>query len=335
MPRAAGGDGRVAAIETELKFQVPRGQRGALRAAVATASARTTRLQAVYADTAGSHLAAASLALRLRKEGRVWVQTLKGRGDGVASRFEHEVVLPRVQGMPGLPGLPGPPTLDASLHDGTALAPVLQRALGTGGALLPVYRTDIQRLHRRLRFQGAVIELALDRGHLLAGDQHSLVSLAVHEIEFELISGPAVALPALAAQWAARFGLWWDVRTKSERGFRLAHGLQTVPAIKPAAVVAAGQPPLQALLAQVLPNAAELAGGSGTAAHLAALRQGLQALKAAVARAEPGLADETQRLLLDLHDFDAAPALLRAAPFTALMLALLSRALAAQPARPR
>ncbi len=322
------------AIETELKFQVPRGHRGALREAVATTAARSTRLQALYADTAGSHLAAAGMVLRLRKEGRLWVQTLKGRGDGLASRFEHEVVLRGVRGLP---------TLDPSRHDGSALAESLQHALRAGGDLQPVYRTDIRRLHRRLRHQGAVIELALDRGHLIAGDRR----LAVHEIEFELISGPLVALPLLAARWALRHALWWDVRTKSELGFRLAHGPPVVPALRgePAAGNRAAN--LQAVLAHALPNAAELAGGSGQTAHLHELRLALQALvlasevalapstapanagavAAASAAAAAAAADQARLLLAALEDAAAAPAVARSAAFTALMLAVLQQAM--------
>ncbi|MBC7938411.1 MAG: CYTH domain-containing protein [Chitinophagaceae bacterium] len=86
--------------ETELKFQVPPPRRAALRRAVATSTAQTTRLQAVYADTADHRLAAAGLALRLRKEGTRWVQTLKGRGDGLMQRLEHEVPLPPQRGQP-------------------------------------------------------------------------------------------------------------------------------------------------------------------------------------------------------------------------------------------
>jgi len=282
---------------------------------MASATARTTRLQALYADTAGSHLAAAGMALRLRKEGRVWVQTLKGRGDGLASRYEHEVVLTGVRGQP---------TLDARRHDGTALAATLQRALQAGGALQTVYRTDIQRLHRRLRHQGAVIELALDRGHLIAGDRKR----AVHEIEFELVSGPVGALPALAARWAGRHALWWDVRTKSEQGFRLAHGLPVVPAVgdKPGARSRAGA--LQALLAHALPNAAELAGGSGQAAHLHELRLALRALALALRPADAGAADQARWLLTELAHAGAAPATVRSAPFTALMLRVLALSMA-------
>ncbi len=210
------------------------------------------------------------------------------------------------------------------LHAGTALAGPLKRALQSGGALQPAYRTDIQRLHRKLRFQGAVIELALDRGHLIAGEQR----LPVHEIEFELISGPPVALPALAAQWARRHALWWDVRTKSERGFRLAQGLATVaavrdgPASRPGAH--ASRAVLMQLLAHALPNAAELASGSGGAAHQAELLRALQALAAAL-RGVPGSgAQQAQAVLASLHGPADASALVRSPPFTALMLKVLA-----------
>jgi len=266
--------------ETELKFQVPPAQRAALRKAVGTAGATLVRLQAVYADTADQHLAAAGLALRLRKEGRVWVQTLKGRGDGLLQRMEHEVALPPQRGMP---------LLDPARHDGTLAGAALRAALGAAGdhaALLPVYRTDIQRLFRRLRHAGAVVEVAYDVGHILAtaldaerqagpatDPKVHQRKLAVNEIEFELKSGPAQALTELAARWATRHGLWWDVRTKSERGFRLALGLQQVPVTRAADVkLPAAASPLQAraavlqsTLAQVLPNLAELAGAAEVA----------------------------------------------------------------------
>jgi inorganic triphosphatase YgiF len=260
-------------METELKFQVPRAQRQALHRAMATASATTTRLQAVYADTPGQQLAAAGLALRLRKEGPVWVQTLKGRGDGLMQRLEHEVPLPAQRGVP---------TLNPQRHAGSPAGERLLLVLAAGGPLQPVYRTDIRRLHRRVRQDGALIELAYDRGRIFVGEQ----SVVVDEIEFELVRGPAAALPELAARWALRFGLWWDVRTKSERGFRLALGRTTVsPAMADAAIqtrglisVQAWQARLQAALLVTLPNAAELAAGTGGAGHLVQWRLALQQL---------------------------------------------------------
>lgn len=264
-------------METELKFQVPPERRAALRRAVATATAVRTRLQAVYADTPDHRLAAAGLALRLRKEGRVWVQTLKGRGDGLMQRIEHEVQLPAQAGVPAL---------DRSRHAGTAAGALLDAALGADGTLAPLYRTDIQRLHRRVRHGGAVIEIAYDVGRIIAGEK----ALPVDEIEFELVSGPPEALPALAARWVQRHGLWWDVRTKSERGFRLALGLHPVPAVKAVAMAwpaaadrqSAWQAMLSATLGHALPNAAEIAGGSGRPEHLHQLRVALRRLRTAL-----------------------------------------------------
>jgi inorganic triphosphatase YgiF len=260
--------------ETELKFQVPPAQRAALLRAVATASAQTTRLRAAYVDTPALDLARAGLALRLRQEGRVWVQTLKGRGDGLMQRLEHEVRLPPQRGVPAL---------DLQRHAGTPAAAALSAALPAGAELQVLYRTDIQRLHRRARFEGAVIEIAYDRGALHAGGR----SAQVDEIEFELLSGAPAALAGLARRWAARHGLWWDCRTKSERGTRLALQREQVPATE--AVAAAWRPgatpgaawaaALQAALAQALPNAAEIASGQGTPEHLHQLRVALRRLR--------------------------------------------------------
>lgn len=307
-------------FETELKFQVPAGRWAALRKAVATASAVQTRLQALYVETPGHDLAAAGLALRLRKEGRVWVQTLKGRGDGLMQRLEHEVRLPPQAGLPAL---------DPARHDGSPAGALLRqvlaaaRAAGRSDELRVLYRTDIRRTHRRLRQGGALVELALDEGQIVAEpDPPSATDagggarapkplrLAVAEIEFELISGPPRALAALAARWAQRHGLWWDVRAKSERGFRLALGREQVPAVRaarqqlPAEVAeqrGAGAAPAEALanalaralaamlnntLAQALPNLAEIAGASspeGAAPeHLHQFRVAVRRLRSAL-----------------------------------------------------
>jgi inorganic triphosphatase YgiF len=277
-------------VEIELKFQVPAGRRAALQRAVATPSARVTRLQAIYVDTADRRLAAAGLALRLREEGRTWVQTLKGRGDGLAHRLEHEV---------RLPARAGTPVIDPSRHAGSAVGAQLQAALRAGGGapaeLVEVLRTDIRRTHRRVASGGAVIEIALDAGELLAGGRRA----TVHEIEFELISGPPRALPALAERWARRHGLWWDVRTKAERGQRLADAVEHVKPTKAAAspLVAdadtrsAFAAMVLACLAHALPNLAEIADGAGEPEHLHQLRVGLRRLRSVLREFAPWCGD--------------------------------------------
>ena len=313
-------------IETELKFQVPAASRQVVLKALATTTAVTTRLQAVYADTPARDLATAGLALRLRKEGRVWKQTLKGRGDGLMQRLEHEVPLP-VQ--------PGEPALDVQRHAGTPvgdkLLALLQR-LGDGAVLAPIYRTDIRRLHRRVRHGGALIELAYDRGHIIAGEHR----VRVDELEFELVRGPSAALVGVAAQWSRRFGLWWDVRTKSERGYRLALGMEQMPAVKalPAALPAGSGPEaalahmLATALSQALPNAAEIASGTATPEHLHQLRVALRRLRTALRVFADWAPDPGVALLLEA-DWRAPFGLLGAARDTDVIAQTLLPALAA------
>lgn len=283
-------------MEIELKFQVLPAHRTALLKAVATASAHSTRLQAVYADTADHRLAQAGLALRLRKEGRRWVQALKGRTEGpggLMQRLEHEVAVPGSS----------EPVLDPARHAGTPVGERLLALLADGAPLLPVYRTDVRRVHRVVRHAGARIEIACDHGRITAGD----AVLPVDEIEFELLSGPPQALPSLAARWTQRFALWWDIRTKSERGFRLAQGQDRVPAVvatvaalppgaTPAGVFAAAA---AAALQQALRNACEIAAGAGAPEHLHQLRQGLRRLRSLLRVLGPWSADPAQAATLE------------------------------------
>jgi inorganic triphosphatase YgiF len=290
--------------EIELKFQVPPAAQAAVRRALATATAQTTRLQAQYFDTPGRHLAAAGLALRLRQEDRVWVQTLKGRGDGLMHRLEHEVVRPPQRGVP---------LLDIRLHAGTPAGQALSAALAPAMAaadaadapeLAMLYATDIRRLHRLTRSGGAVVEIAFDVGHIRAGTQKH----AVCELEFELKKGPPQALLALALRWVERFGLWLDIRSKAEIGNRLAQTVAesqregTAPAPFQAPEVraerlvlgatrkSAGALPadtaLRAMvrnaLAQILGNACEIADGRYRPEHVHQLRVGLRRLRTAL-----------------------------------------------------
>lgn len=296
--------------EIELKFQVPQAARAAVLKAVQTATARQTRLQARYLDTAERHLALARAALRLRREGRRWVQTLKAEGDNPMQRLEHEVVLPVGRGAP---------VLDLRRHLDTPAAVALARALGLdpqvcaerirGGddlGLAVCFETDILRTHRELRVAGGRVELAFDQGRIRAAGR----TLAVCELEMELCAGTPAALVALAQRWVQRHGLWLDVRSKAERGDLLARGAwASPPAHARPVLLSASMPPGEALramlrngLVQVLANASVLADDAVTLRlppgdreeHLHQWRVGLRRLRSALQVFGPALPAESE-----------------------------------------
>ena len=263
--------------ETELKFRIPAARLAAVRRAVATRTAVIEPLAAVYFDTPGEDLARARIALRLRRETGGWVQTLKTEGALALQRLEHNVAVQDV-GAGGGDTTDAPPALDLRRHAGSEAGAVLARVLARLSSRAPSraqervpmdrllvarYATEVRRTRRVLRFEGARIELALDEGRIVAGE----AVCTVCEIEFELLSGSPQALLALAARWTARFGLVLDVRSKSERGHRLALGQRSSPSSRtrplelsrrsaPGAAIAAM---LGNALGQVLANACPLA----------------------------------------------------------------------------
>jgi inorganic triphosphatase YgiF len=269
--------------EIELKFQVPAARADALARAVATASAASLPLRAFYFDTEDRRLAAAGLALRVRKEGRRWVQTLKGAGDGLWQRLEHEVPRQVAAGAQ--------PLADPALHDHTPAGDALRAALGDA-VLLPTYGTEVTRTRRLLRGKGCVAELAFDRGALRAGDRR----WPLCELELELKSGSAAALAELAASWVRRFDLTLDVRTKAERGERLARGVRVgapvkarpLPLAEGIGLDSALRQVVASCLQQVLGNASDLAHEIDTLPeHLHQLRVGLRRLRSVLRELGP------------------------------------------------
>ncbi|VFR30251.1 Adenylate cyclase [plant metagenome] len=199
--------------EQELKLHVPAPARAGIEREIARGTATRVRLHALYFDTPDRELARARVAIRLRKEGRQWVQTLKTPGDHALSRIElnHE--------RPG-------PVLDLSVYADTPVAAVLA---SLQGELAVRYETDISRLLRRVRTRHGTVEIAYDTGWLRAGE----LALPVSEVEFELVSGKLDAVFDLGRRWQHKFGLVLDLRSKSHRGDALANTAQTLAAIDP------------------------------------------------------------------------------------------------------
>ncbi|MFT3717645.1 CHAD domain-containing protein [Pseudorhodoferax sp.] len=271
-------------MEIEFKFQIPAERLAGVAQALQAGDTRRQRLQARYFDTADGALAAQGAVLRLRKEGRHWVQTAKALGEGPVHRLEHNVAL----------GAATPAIVQPELHAGTPAGDRLRQALaGRSGALLEVYGTDIRRTTRVVAHGASRIELALDEGHVTAPPARRA---AVCELELELLEGEVADLAALAGQWAREHGLWFSTVSKAERGLRLARDLATGPAVKarppdPGGGMPGGaalqQAVLRACLAQILPNASEVAAGSDEAEHIHQLRVGLRRLRTALRELAP------------------------------------------------
>ena len=287
--------------EIELKFQIPPASRASLSESLRDAASATTRLRARYFDTGDRLLARSAFALRLRQEGEGWVQTLKGRGDGLMTRLEHNAPL-------GTDSGDAAPALSLERHAGTpagaALLALLDSTGRTPADLVLQFSTDIIRTHAEVEADGAVVELALDVGQIAGGGQ----TLPVWEIEFELVRGAPTGLLSMAYLWTEAFGLWLDARSKAERGDRLARGVTQgdVPAVRP---VDAAQPwsrQVAMALSPVLALVGDVADDLASPAQRVALAQALGVLAQTLrAEAQAAGAADTVAALAGMV-FDAA-----------------------------
>lgn len=189
-------------LERELKFHVPAGNQAALEKELRKLNAAELPLHACYFDTEKHELAQTKIALRLRKEGDQWVQTIKTPGPDELSRVE--INTPR----------PGP-TLDLSVYQGTAVGDTLAKL---ERPLELRYETQVSRLVLKKKTRAGVVEFAYDLGVIKAG----ALELPLCELELELVSGGTDAIFTLARQWMKKHGLILDLRSKAERGDALA-----------------------------------------------------------------------------------------------------------------
>ncbi|MBX3665830.1 MAG: CHAD domain-containing protein [Burkholderiales bacterium] len=207
------------ATEVELKLRFPPSRlRDVLASPLLPGVRRTAgrRLAATYYDTPALDLWRRRIALRVRREGGRWVQTVKGGGSaasGVHRRLEIEI--PLTDPRPDLSGLPR--------H---AVTRVL-RSRKVAEAVTPVFHTAITRSPCLLEpAPGVLIEAAIDRGTVRSGRRRE----AVCEIELELKRGPVTALFDLALRLAAQLPLAPEHRSKAQRGYALFRGSDMPPA---------------------------------------------------------------------------------------------------------
>ncbi|MDM0011318.1 CYTH and CHAD domain-containing protein [Variovorax sp. J22P168] len=273
--------------EFELKFQVDATSRAAVEAAVGRGRSHRARLRARYYDTEDGALAARHVVLRVRKEDGAWIQTAKAPGELPVERLEHNVELAPVRA-----GQQPAPRIDR--HHGTPVGERIAEALREAGhtdagaepVLVPLYGTDVWRTMREMRSGDALVELAFDLGEVHSGER----AQPLCELEIELKHGSASAMLELARRWRGRYGLWLDTVSKSARGERLARGEAFGPPVKasaPRLAEGAGgtqifRAVLDSCLAQMLPNASEIAAGSPDPEHVHQLRVGIRRLRTAL-----------------------------------------------------
>ncbi|WP_312256719.1 CYTH domain-containing protein [Stutzerimonas nitrititolerans] len=162
-----------------------------------------------YYDTPGRELAQAKVALRLRRDGDQFIQTLKSRGQSVAGlseRNEWDWYLDKAKLDP------------KKLTDDCWPAALAELDKKT---LKPIFTTDFVREKAEIAWgrgkAKVVIEAALDLGQVLIGKHAEEIC----ELELELRQGEPEALLELASELAADLPLMPCDISKAERGYRL------------------------------------------------------------------------------------------------------------------
>ena len=174
---------------------------------------RRQHLQAAYIDTPDFLLTKAGISLRLRKEGRQWVQTLKAPTSNPLERLEHNVTL----------GATGNaiPNWSLELHQnhepGKRLVKQLPKLRSED--LRICYQTDIWRRKALVNTRQGLIEYALDTGSIYSELETGMAITPVRELEIELKQGDPHDVLQHAKNIIKVHKAYIDTRSKSERGF--------------------------------------------------------------------------------------------------------------------
>jgi inorganic triphosphatase YgiF len=195
-------------IESEVKFEASTRDLRKLAAARILRGSdgqlpRHKYLVSTYFDTPKLLLQKNGVSLRVRQAGKKRVQTIKTATGGASlgrGEWEH-----KLQG--------DEPDLRAVR--GTALEPLLSGKLKRD--LEPIFTTHVQRTFLPLRSGNSRIELALDEGHVRAGQK----SFPLAEVELELKKGTASDLFKAARLVAGLAPIRLALKSKSEHGYDL------------------------------------------------------------------------------------------------------------------
>ncbi len=173
-----------------------------------------SHLTSTYYDTKDHLLGKHGISLRVRRDGERRVQTVKadgGSGGGIIVRREWQVELRDDE-------------LDFAAARKTVLGPLLSKKVRR--ALKPVFETRVRRKVFPVSDEDGSVEVAIDRGEIIADKRTSQIS----EVELELKVGDRPdKLFEIAGAVADVAPVHLQVRSKAERGYALANGLLAGP----------------------------------------------------------------------------------------------------------
>ena len=268
---AARGSEEAREVEIKLEFDPSHRAEIERHPLLASAEHEQKTLVSVYFDTEDRALWKGKLALRVRKAGPRYVQTLKG-AEGAAELFDRPEWEWETSGLEP----------DLSLVEGTPLKGLLDDPVRA--ELKPLFRTRIDRRLYHVPSNAAEVEVAIDQGEIEADSRWS----PVHELELELKRGEPADLFRLARILATAVPLRLAVKTKAERGYDLAEGTAAGPEkAKPIALdknmtcAEAFRAIGENCLRQIVVNE-RLVVGTGEAEALHQMRIGLRRLRAAI-----------------------------------------------------
>ncbi|MBV9396049.1 MAG: CHAD domain-containing protein [Methylobacteriaceae bacterium] len=193
--------------EWELKFELDQSSDVADRSAAWLPSglreATPRRLHSVYYDTPNEKLRKRHTALRVRKSGGSFLQTIKQDGAGNFARGQWEQAIDGPQPQP-------------SAARGTPIEHFMARHRQRE-KLKPLFEVEVERRSCDVSKADSVIEASLDEGHVEADGNR----LPIREFELELKSGEPSQLFETARELVRQAPLRLSFISKGERGYRL------------------------------------------------------------------------------------------------------------------
>ena len=207
-------------VETELKLSLPAARAKQLwkvppLSKLLVNRPRRQRLFSAYYDTPHLDLRKRGVALRLRRDGQRWVQTVKKESKpsgGLQQRVELEVVVPRG-------------ALDQEWLKHTGIAEFTEEGVATN-ALGIVFTTEFDRSFALIEPQeGTRVEVSIDQGAVVAGTRREPLC----EVELELKQGELTPLFDLAEQLVALPDIRVETVSKAQRGYRMVAREQPAP----------------------------------------------------------------------------------------------------------